>query len=87
MMKISDDLPIQGDRPVGTKSADQGKVIPLKVNNQRDDQRGQNLGTRHNGKPIDVDRDVIVSAGRPLHVHSFSGVVLSYGQENAVIIA
>ena len=40
-MKISDDLPIQGDRTAGTKSADQAKVIPLEVNNQRDNQRDE----------------------------------------------
>lgn len=40
-MKISDDLPIQGDRPADTKSADQAKVIPLEVNNQRDEQRSE----------------------------------------------
>ena len=40
-MKISDDLPIQGGTTADTKSADQAKVIPLEVNNHRDNQRNE----------------------------------------------
>ena len=40
-MKISDDLPTLDKSSVSTKIADQGKVVPLKVSNNRHDQRGE----------------------------------------------
>ena len=40
-MKISDDLPTLDKSSVSTKTTDQGKVVPLKVSNDRHDQRGE----------------------------------------------
>ena len=40
-MKISDDLPPRESTTASTKTADQGKVVPLKVGNLGDDQRGE----------------------------------------------
>ena len=40
-MKISDDLPTLDKSSVSTKKTDQGKVVPLKVSNDRHDQRGE----------------------------------------------
>ena len=40
-MKISDDMPTLDKSSVSTKIADQGKVVPLKVSNNRHDQRGE----------------------------------------------
>ena len=40
-MKISDDLPTLDKSAVSTKKTDQGKVVPLKVSNDRHDQRGE----------------------------------------------
>ena len=40
-MKISDDLQPQDKSPVSTKTAGQGKVVPLEVKNPGHDQRGE----------------------------------------------
>ena len=40
-MKISDDLPTLDKSSASTKKTDQGKVVPLKVNSDRHDQRGE----------------------------------------------
>jgi flagellar biosynthesis anti-sigma factor FlgM len=40
-MKISDDLPTLDKSSVSTKTPDQGKVVPLKISNDRHDQRGE----------------------------------------------
>ena len=40
-MKISDDLPPRESTPANTKTADQGKVVPLEVKNPGQDQRGE----------------------------------------------
>ena len=40
-MKISDDLPTLDKSSVSTKTADQGKVVPLEVGNLGDNQRGE----------------------------------------------
>ena len=40
-MKISDDLQPQDKSPVSTKTAGQGKVVPLEVGNPGHDQRGE----------------------------------------------
>ena len=40
-MKISDDLPTLDKSSVSSKTADQGKVVPLKDSNDRHDQRGE----------------------------------------------
>ena len=40
-MKISDDLPPRESTPASTKTADQGKVVPLEVKNHRHDKRGE----------------------------------------------
>ena len=40
-MKISDDLPPRETSPASTKTAGQGKVVPLEVGNTGHDQRGE----------------------------------------------
>lgn len=40
-MKISDDLPPQDSAPVGIKTADREKIVPLKARNSADEQGGE----------------------------------------------
>ena len=59
-MKISDDLPTLDKSSVSTKTADQGKVVPLKVSNNRHDQRGEErVSLSRKASDINKIRDII----------------------------
>jgi len=62
-MKISDDLPTLDQSSVSAKTADQGKVVPLKVSNDRYDQGGEERVSL-SGKASDINkiRDIIREA-------------------------
>jgi len=59
-MKISDDLPTLDKSSVSTTTADQGKVVPLKVSNDRHDQRGEErVSLSRNASDINKIREII----------------------------
>jgi negative regulator of flagellin synthesis FlgM len=59
-MKISDDLPTLDKRSVSSKTADQGKVVPLKDSNDRHDQRGEErVSLSQKARDINKIREIV----------------------------